>query len=234
LRFDFSGDAMGGWVWPTVILLSLVLLAVAGGVVWHKCLSEHVLPKNFGVTLPGRVYRSARLTPSAVRSVHRATGIRTIVDLAGGPDSPPREKEKAMISRLGIERFPIAGLGGSGDGDAESFVRALEIIADPDRHPVLFHCAAGANRTTTADVFFRHLAMGQSLEEASAPARKHGCDLAERDKHMGYIRETLPLVRQSAERGGWLGRFAGGDDAPGERYGCWKWFAVYLGICRGT
>jgi protein-tyrosine phosphatase len=33
------------------------------------------------------------------------------------------------------------------DHNTARYVRALEIISDPDNHPVLFHCAAGADRT---------------------------------------------------------------------------------------
>jgi rhodanese-related sulfurtransferase len=33
------------------------------------------------------------------------------------------------------------------DHNAPRYVRALEIISDPDNHPILFHCAAGLDRS---------------------------------------------------------------------------------------
>lgn len=229
-RIYCTTDMTPAWLGMFIVIV-IVLMAALVGVIWHKCFQRDILPKNFGITIPGRVYRSARLTPSALRSVHYQCGIRTIVDLAGGGDTSPRQRELKMADVLGIERVALSGLGGSGDGAPEVFAKSLGIIADPDRQPVLFHCAAGANRTSTADVYFRHLAMGQPLDRAMAPSRRHDCDLSKREKHLTYIRENLPRIRKAAEQEGWLNRFADcGDAERRAKIPWWRWFTVYLAV----
>lgn len=163
-----------------------------------RAVRDRLVPQNFGEIVPGRIYRSGRLTADAVRDVRRRFGIRTIVDLAAaGADAPERQAEIRAIERAGIRRVGLV-LRGDGRGEPGQYAEALRILADPASHPVLVHCAAGAHRTSTAAVLYLHIFGGASREEAERTCLRHGCDLARRRVQRAYIDEHVERIRDMA------------------------------------
>jgi len=119
----------------------------------------------------GLLYRSdspSELSPSDVRTLVEERGLRHVVDLrtveeverdAPGPLrlAGLTYANHSMSSDPGVGqvvpemmRGNLAGhyLGYLGSG-AERVVAAARLLADPDRHPALVHCAAGKDRTGT-------------------------------------------------------------------------------------
>ena len=133
----------------------------------------HLVPKNFGTVAEGRVYRSGELTVEATRRVVDAHHIRTIIDLgAFEPGSPDERRAQATADALGVDRW-VFRLEGDATGDPEHYIRALNLMADPARQPVLVHCSAGAQRTSCAVAMYRHAVEGLDLDAAYAEARKY-------------------------------------------------------------
>ncbi|WP_042433166.1 tyrosine-protein phosphatase [Streptacidiphilus anmyonensis] len=118
----------------------------------------------------GRLYRSdslGKLTSEADLSAFAALGVRTVIDLRHGFEIEARgrvpERTGVTWHHLSIEHRPYdqATLGPevkagpylaerfrevAEDGVAE-IRRALDVIADPDSGPLVFHCASGKDRT---------------------------------------------------------------------------------------
>lgn len=121
-------------------------------------------------TAAGRLFRSdtlQELTDDDVAHVRDVLGVRTIVDLRSTaevrdegrgplqhepgldyvnvPFLPDVEERDAVPARIGndLTAFYLHILEDRGDKVAE----ALTVIADDGRHPAVFHCAAGKDRT---------------------------------------------------------------------------------------
>jgi protein tyrosine/serine phosphatase len=120
-------------------------------------------------TAPGRLFRSdtlQELTADDVAHVRDVLGVRTIVDLrsvvevaqegrgaleaealeyVNVPFLPDAEEKDAVPAPVGadLSAFYLHILEDRGDKVAE----ALGVLADDDRRPAVFHCAAGKDRT---------------------------------------------------------------------------------------
>jgi protein-tyrosine phosphatase len=143
--------------WPTELT----------GTVNFRDLGGHATPD--GPVRFGRVFRSdslAHVVPSDVEHLVQERGVRTVVDLRGAtevdafPNQPmrdagvtihhiplidPAKREQATeidwesMTLVDLYRFILTSAG-------PQFVEALQIIAEPANHPLVFHCAAGKDR----------------------------------------------------------------------------------------
>jgi protein tyrosine phosphatase (PTP) superfamily phosphohydrolase (DUF442 family) len=147
-----------------IFIIVGVIAVAAGWRAWHKVIRYELFPRNFGVVEEGQIYRSGRLTPRMLREVCEDRNIRTIIDLTGDDGEPEQIREQEEADRLGVQRVAY-DLHGDGTGDPADYAEVLRIMADPDRQPVLVHCATGAQRTSAAVVLYRHLIQGRPLEE---------------------------------------------------------------------
>ncbi len=122
----------------------------------------------------GRVFRSdslSRMSPSDVRHVVDELGVVTVVDLRAShevetyghgplgsegvrvhhlpiadetrPDRVERPADAPDPATLTLDRIYLLML----DRYAERFVGVLRMLADDANHPIVFHCAAGKDRT---------------------------------------------------------------------------------------
>jgi protein tyrosine phosphatase (PTP) superfamily phosphohydrolase (DUF442 family) len=180
--------------------LIAVLLVAGGAVVWHKLIRDHVIPRNFGVVEEGSIYRSGRLTTTALRKLHEDYDLRTIIDLgAYEPGSEPDVAEENLSSHLGMNRFQFS-LIGDGTGDPNQYIEAVRLMADPARQPVLVHCSAGAQRTSTAVILYRHLIERVPIHDAYPESFdfKHE---AENYHLLAYLADNIEVIRASFETG---------------------------------
>lgn len=153
-----------------LIVLTLAVLGL-GWLAWDAAIKPNLVPKNFGVVSPGKVYRSGELTDTALRKVITEHGIRTIIDL-GAWEQGSREdiREQKTAEELGVERYWFK-LYGDATGNPNHYVQALRLMTDPQKQPVLVHCGAGSERTGCAVILFRRLTDGKSVDESLAEAR---------------------------------------------------------------
>jgi protein tyrosine phosphatase (PTP) superfamily phosphohydrolase (DUF442 family) len=124
---------------------------------------------HFDVVKPGVMYRSGQLTGAQLESAVLQHGIRTVVNfLRPGRDV---EAERAVAKRLGVD-FLNLPMPGDGFGREEQFREVLEAIVDPERRPVLVHCARGTCRTGAAVALYRYERDGWTVEDVSAEMRR--------------------------------------------------------------
>jgi protein tyrosine/serine phosphatase len=117
---------------------------------------------NFGVVVPGRLYRANHPTPGGLARLVRRHGIRTVINLRGasGNGSDALSREAAL--RLGVA-FVDATLS-SGQPPSRERVLALIAAFDGAMEPILVHCKSGADRAGFAAGVFRLLQGGGSGE----------------------------------------------------------------------
>lgn len=123
---------------------------------------------------PGRIWRSAALHAVTDEDLSQLAGIglRTVCDLRGVEEAaraPSRVPRGAMVHPLPIEPFVSASLpealARSADAGAaardllrqaylayvtehlDAYRRLFALLLEEDRHPLLFHCSAGKDRT---------------------------------------------------------------------------------------
>ena len=184
------------WLWAVGLVVALSAYVVKQ-TVW-----EQVFPKNFGVVVEGTIYRSGELTPSATRKVAERHGIRTIVDFgAHEADSVEERRAQRVADALGVERY-VYRLSGDAQGNPNAYVRALEIMTDPEMQPVLIHCAAGSERTGCAVAMYRHVIEDVPIDEAYEETKrfKHR---THRNPHLrAMLDEWADDVERAYETGG--------------------------------
>eukprot|EP00913_Durusdinium_trenchii_P005871 g5483.t1 len=182
------------WSWPRFTRNAVVIVGVValGVLAWIQVLQPNLFPKNFGVVREGQLYRAGVLTPRAFQKIVHEHGVRTVVDLgANHPGSPGELREQSALDALGVERVSLR-LFGDAQGDPNEYVRALRVMTDSQRGPVLVHCAAGAQRTGAAVAFYRMLIEGTSLDDAMAEAQQYRHDPQDNP----HLREMLVKLHE--------------------------------------
>jgi tyrosine-protein phosphatase SIW14 len=148
-----------------LIIIALVLCVGGSMVAWHKVIRHELFPRNFGIVVPDQIYRSGQLTPRMLRQVVEEHGIKTVIAL-NGADAAVAE-EGAILAELGVDHL-VFNLSGDGTGGAETYGEVVCRMADPATHPILVHCAAGAQRTTTAAIAYQHLIEHKAIADVYA------------------------------------------------------------------
>ncbi len=87
----------------------------------------------------GVLYRSGQLTADQLGEAVDQFGIRTVVNFQWPGEEMQAERELAR--RLGVD-FINLPMPGDGLGEEWQFREVLKVIDDPERRPVLVHCAA--------------------------------------------------------------------------------------------
>jgi protein tyrosine/serine phosphatase len=184
-----------------LIVISAVALIAGGAVVWRKVIRDHVVPRNFGVVEPGRLYRSGRLTESTLRGLSDKYQIKTVVDL-GAYDLDP-ERERAMqqcAAGLGISRHSF-NLKGDGTGDPNIYVQALQLMSDPANEPILVMCNAGAQRTGAAVLLYRHIIEGRDFQNCYAESFDYRHDPGKDWVMLAYVADWAPMIEAAYRQG---------------------------------
>lgn len=158
-----------------IVLIALAIAAFG----WYARygVRDHVWARNFAEVTPGEVYRSGRLTPTAMNRVVERHGIRTVIDLgAFHPGSLEERRAQRTADALGVTRYRL-DLEGDATGNPNEYAHALRLIADPANHPVLVHCSAGSERTGCLVALYRvqteDLSIDVSIDDLMADANRH-------------------------------------------------------------
>jgi protein tyrosine phosphatase (PTP) superfamily phosphohydrolase (DUF442 family) len=160
------------------------LLVAALGIAWAR-------PAPAGERLPQGVapgiYRSAQPDEEALRAAHEQ-GVRTVVVLRSGVPA----HERALAAELGLEVVHVP-MDGTQMPSVEEVDRALEVVLDASKRPVLVHCAHGEERTGAVIAAYRVVAEGWD----PAAAEKEALDLG-----FGFDDLAEFLVRYREHRSG--------------------------------
>jgi protein tyrosine/serine phosphatase len=124
---------------------------------------------HFDEVKRGVLYRSGQLNPDQLADAVRRYGIKTVVNfqIPGiGVDS-----ERRVARRLGVD-FMNLPMPGDGFGREMQFREVLRACDDPERRPVLVHCARGTCRTGAAVALYRFERDGWTIDDVSAEMRR--------------------------------------------------------------
>ncbi len=167
--------------------------------VWEEQIKDRVIPRRWGVVVPGVVYRSGQLSPALIEKMLAKHGIQQVVDFNDlESDSPEQQAEIQACENLGIShtRFPLSG---DGTGDATNYVGALVMVheAITSETPTLVHCHAGSQRTGAAIAFYRLLMETKDTDIVLAEMMKYDWDPEEDQILVEYINEHMAEIAEA-------------------------------------
>ncbi len=117
----------------------------------------------------GVLYRSGQLSPDQLGEAIKRYNIRTVINFQWS--SPEMDAERDLTRRFGVD-FVNLPMPGDGLGEEWQFREVLKIIDDPERRPVLVHCARGTCRTGAAVAFYRFERDGWTPDDVAAEMRR--------------------------------------------------------------
>lgn len=141
--------------------------AVAGAVLIPLAIKEGdvLVGQNFHAVVPGELYRSAQLSPSALRARVEREGIRTVVNLRGENKGQTwYDDEVRECAALGVRHIDvrISARELPPKDQAELLLAALH---DAPR-PILVHCKNGADRSGLACAAYLIAERGEPADRA--------------------------------------------------------------------
>lgn len=153
-----------------------VVLAVTPGFVretltpaaryFHILLVDHTVIR---LVFPNRhplspvAWRSAQPLPHQIRALP-GMGIRTVVNLRGGTDTPTYELEREACARAGLKLVDFRVRSRAAPSRAE-LIAVRELFKRLD-YPILMHCKSGADRVGLMSVLYLHFQRDVPIEEA--------------------------------------------------------------------
>jgi len=158
-------------------------LAPASGVLVHAFVRGE---KRVRVILPARLVRGAWQSPEALRTIIARERIKTIVTLTAiNHDDPKYAGQASVVAETGVSWVFVPMRGSR--ATLEQMAQAADLLADPDRQPVFFHCVAGHHRSSLAHAAYliRHCgwpAESAWKEVADLPWARPGAPADEIDK----------------------------------------------------
>jgi protein tyrosine phosphatase (PTP) superfamily phosphohydrolase (DUF442 family) len=122
---------------------------------------------NFGAVAPGRIYRSAQLSPGGLARTLRVHRIRTVLNLRGSnPDQPWYRAERAATLAAGATQVDVPM--SSDQWLSRDQARTLLQVLDGSDYPLLIHCEWGAERTGLVSAIAALLRPGSTPADARA------------------------------------------------------------------
>jgi protein tyrosine phosphatase (PTP) superfamily phosphohydrolase (DUF442 family) len=151
-----------------IVLGTIGALAVA---VWATVQTRRnrLVWDHFDTVKRGILYRSGQLNPDQLALAVKRYGLKTIVNLQIPGDGV--DQERAIARRLGVD-FLNLPMPGDGFGREDQFREILKACDDPNRRPVLVHCARGTCRTGAAVALYRFERDGWTIEDVAAEMKR--------------------------------------------------------------
>ncbi len=147
--------------------IALLTIMTASGIATWRVLEsqqERLVWDHFDVVKAGVLYRSGRLTPSQLDAAVHRYGIKTVISFIVPGEEV--ETERALAKRLGVD-FVNLPMPGDGFGREDQFREVLAACDDPERRPVLIHCARGTCRTGAAVALYRFERDGWTVDDVA-------------------------------------------------------------------
>lgn len=120
--------------------------------------------RNRHEVMPGRVYRTAQLSPEQLERMAKEKNVRTVVNLRGRPFTDWYPLQSRKTQELGISQEDVTTSANRLPSPGE--VRRLIEIFDHSEHPILLHCQQGADRTGLASAMYLMLYSDADYETA--------------------------------------------------------------------
>ena len=110
--------------------------------------------KRLAVVVPGRIIRGAWQRPGPLRRILARERIRTILTLTAINHDDPKYVDQAQVVREARVDWAFVPIRGS-YATVEQMAEAVEILADPARRPIFYHCVAGHHRSSQVQAAYR-------------------------------------------------------------------------------
>jgi protein tyrosine/serine phosphatase len=151
--------------------LALAVVTVAAVAIWLtvETRRNRLVLDHFDVVKHGILYRSGQLNPNQFAHVVKHYGIRTVINFQIPGEGV--EAERALAHRLQVD-FMNLPMPGDGFGQEAQFRAVLKACDDPERRPVLIHCARGTCRTGAAVALYRFERDGWTIQDVAAEMRR--------------------------------------------------------------
>jgi hypothetical protein len=156
--------------------------------------------RRLRVVVPGRVFGGAWQAPDVLGDLIARKRIRTVITLTAiNRDDPKYVGQSSVVSRTGVEWIIVPMRGSSATLD--QMACAADLMADPTRQPVFFHCVAGHHRTSLAHAAYLIRHAGYTAERAweavaRLPWSRPGAPADENDRALirefARIQATIP------------------------------------------
>jgi hypothetical protein len=156
--------------------------------------------RRLRIVVPGRLFGGAWQTPHALLDLIRRERIRTIVTLTAiNSDDDKYVGQSAVVRRTGVDWIIVPMRGSTATLD--QMACAADLLADPTRQPVYFHCVAGHHRTSLAHAAYLIRHAGYGAEQAWAvvagfPWARPGAKADENDwaliREFARVQSSLP------------------------------------------
>ncbi|MCW3473605.1 beta-lactamase hydrolase domain-containing protein [Limobrevibacterium gyesilva] len=117
---------------------------------------------NWGVVVPGRLYRCNHPTPGRLARAARRYGLRSVINLRGATRSGSDALSREQAGRLGLAFFDVPM--SSGHAPSRERLLALAEALRTAPAPVLLHCKSGADRAGFAASVFVLLEGGTTAQ----------------------------------------------------------------------
>jgi protein tyrosine phosphatase (PTP) superfamily phosphohydrolase (DUF442 family) len=155
------------------------ILGEGAALLWDEVIEKHVV-----TIVPGRLLRGAWQRPWPLRRIIARERIRTIVTLTAiNRDDSKYVRQARVVRATGVEWIIIPMRGSR--ATLEQMAVAADLVADPQRQPVFFHCVAGHHRSSLVHAAYLIRHQGYSAGDAwrvvaSLPWARPGADGADR------------------------------------------------------
>ena len=116
------------------------------------------------------LYRGGQPTAEGIRRL-AALGIKTIINFRDARENVHRERQAAEENGLRFINLHLSNWFAAKDNEIH---KIIEVIMNPEHHPVFIHCKRGADRTGTVVAVYRMLHEGWTATEANREAKRHG------------------------------------------------------------
>ncbi|WP_197446460.1 protein-tyrosine phosphatase family protein [Tautonia plasticadhaerens] len=143
----------------------VAILAALAVVVPLTAFRHDLFEKRVRVIAPGVIVRGAWQRPGPLRRMIEREGIRTVVTLTAiNAHDPKYVDQERVIRRTGVD-WVIVPMRGS-TATLDQLAEAADLLANPDRQPVFFHCVGGHHRTNLVHAAYRIRHEGWSAARA--------------------------------------------------------------------
>ncbi len=200
MNLNASSGNRHKWVFVAVpaIVIGLAIWA------WFGIIRDQVIPKKFGVVVPGHIYRSGQISAPLIKKTLTKYNIRVIIDLTSDdPKDHDKQAEKQAATELNIKvlRFPMSG---NGTGDVNDYASAVAAIANSEKQnqPVLVHCAAGAMRTGGVIATYRLLVQKIDPNIVEDEMEKYGCAIDDKPVLRSFLNDNMAGLTKQLKQAG--------------------------------
>lgn len=128
--------------------------------------------RNWGVVVPGILYRSGHPTPGQLARARRKVGLRSVINLRGATRSGSDALSRAQAYRLGLTIHDVAL--SSGRAPERETLSRLAAALEAAEKPALLHCKSGADRAGFAAAVFILLQGGRAADALAQMSLRHG------------------------------------------------------------